>query len=93
MSTKIIDQLPKGSSNISDQLKRASISIPLNIAEACGKTGNKDRSRFFSIARGSAMECGAIMDVCKSLGMGSDKELLEAKKYLVRVVSMLTKIC
>ena len=45
-----------------DQLLRASQSIPLNIAEGNGKGTNADRSRFFEIARGSALECAVIQD-------------------------------
>ncbi|MCA9263803.1 MAG: four helix bundle protein, partial [Planctomycetales bacterium] len=46
-----------------DQWLRAAQSIPLNIAEGNGKRSLKDRSRFFDIARGSALECSAIQDV------------------------------
>src|SRR5436190_5172971 len=46
-----------------DQLDRASTSIPLNIAEGNGKFSAKDRARFFEMARGSALECAACLDV------------------------------
>src|SRR6476469_11124685 len=46
-----------------DQLDRASTSIPLNIAEGNGKFSNADRARFLEIARGSALECAACIDV------------------------------
>src|SRR5947207_14935871 len=46
-----------------DQLDRASTSIPLNIAEGNGKFSAKDRARFLEIARGSALECAAALDV------------------------------
>jgi four helix bundle protein len=42
---------------------RAAQSISLNIAEGNGKRSLKDRSRFFDISRGSALECSAIQDV------------------------------
>jgi four helix bundle protein len=60
---QILQQLPRGHSELADQLKRATISIPLNIAEGAGKPTDRDRSRFCAIARGSAMECGAILDI------------------------------
>jgi four helix bundle protein len=48
-----------------DQLLRASQSIPLNIADGNGKFSEADRIHFFSIARGSALECVAIQDVLR----------------------------
>ncbi|MEA2060653.1 MAG: four helix bundle protein, partial [Thermodesulfobacteriota bacterium] len=45
------------------QLKRAAWSIPLNIAEGCGKSSINDKRRFYSISRGSAMECAAIREL------------------------------
>ena len=61
----------KGHRNAKDQLLRASQGIPLNIAEGNGKATEGDRRRYFEIARGSALECGAIQDVlhvCGALG-------------------------
>jgi four helix bundle protein len=54
-----------------DQLDRASTSLPLNIAEGNGKFSTVDRARFLEIARGSALECAACLDVltCESLSL------------------------
>ena len=75
-----------------DQWLRAVQSIPLNIAEGNGKHSSKDRSRFFDIARGSAMECAAIHDiltVCHAIGPDDN---LTGKTQLRRIVAMLTKL-
>jgi hypothetical protein len=40
-----------------------------DIAESCGKTSAPERARFLSIARGSALECGAILDVAVATGV------------------------
>ncbi len=45
-----------------DQLKRASFSIMLNIAEGSSRFSNNDRRHFMIISRGSAFECVAILD-------------------------------
>jgi four helix bundle protein len=47
----------------SNQLGRASLSIPLNIAEGAGKFSNANRRNFFVIARASVYECFAIFDI------------------------------
>ena len=75
-----------------DQLLRASQSIMLNIAEGNGKSSNKDRSRFFEIARGSTLECAAIQDVLEIGGVLNKNENKNAKQLLLRIVSMLTKL-
>ena len=61
--------MPRGNSGLSDQLRRASLSTPLNIAEGSGKPTAADRKRFCGIARGSAMECSAILDACRVLSL------------------------
>lgn len=48
--------------HVVDQLKRASFSIMLNIAEGTSRYSNKDKRNFFIISRGSAFECVAILE-------------------------------
>jgi len=72
-----------------DQLDRASTSIPLNIAEGNGKFSNADRARFLEIARGSALECGACVDVLAVRKFIASERIIPAKEQLVRIVNML----
>src|SRR4051794_31921575 len=72
-----------------DQLDRASTSIPLNIAEGNGKFSNKDRARFLEIARGSALECAAALDVFVARKLAAPEQIKNAKDNLVRIVQML----
>ena len=75
-----------------DQLLRASQSIPLNIAEGNGKFSERDRGRFFEIARGSALECAAVQDVLEVSGVLEASENAKSKEILDRVVAMLTRL-
>ena len=90
--TAILKKFPKGNSSISDQLKRAAISIPLNISEATGRTGTADNARHFSIARGSALECGAIFDICNELEIIDSQDFAKGKELLHGIVGMLSKL-
>jgi len=59
----------------------------LNIAEGNGKFTEADRCKFFDIARGSALECAACLDVLMAKNRIDSAE--EGKDILVRIVSML----
>jgi four helix bundle protein len=72
-----------------DQLDRASTSIPLNIAEGNGKFSPKDRARFLEIARGSALECAACLDVLVARKLATPEQIENAKENLARIVQML----
>jgi hypothetical protein len=57
---ELIRRVPSGNADVVNQLRRAVMSIPLNIAEGAGKTGESDKKRFYAIARScSSRMCGA----------------------------------
>ena len=72
-----------------DQLDRASTSLPLNMAEGNGKFSAKDRARFFEMARGSALERAACLDVLLVRKLASKEQVILAKERLSRIVQML----
>lgn len=51
---------------LKDQLRRASSSIVLNIAEGAGRWTKRDKSNFYKISRGSTFECIAALDLFES---------------------------
>ena len=75
--------------DVTDQLDRASTSIPLNIAEGNGKYAPKDRCRFFDIAHGSARECAAGLDVLVAKTKLTPDQIRPGKEGLQRIVRML----
>lgn len=93
LAAQVVDGLPRGRSTLKKQLQDASFSITQNIAEGVGKPTEADRKRFYGIARGSAMECGAILDACRVLKLIDSTQWEPGKTLLVRIVSMLTKMC
>ena len=84
----VLDCIP-ASTSIRSQLDRASVSIPLNIAEGNGKWSRKDRCRFFDISRGSALECAAALDIASARGLLDPQQVTEGKCILIAVVRML----
>jgi four helix bundle protein len=72
-----------------DHLDRASTSTPLNIAEGNGKFSPADRARFFEIARGSAVECAACLDVLVARKLAAEEAMAPRKEQLVKIVQML----
>jgi four helix bundle protein len=90
---KSIAALPRGYSALADQWRRAAVSIPLNIGEGSGKTSIGERTHAYAIARGEAMECGAILDVVRILGTVAESELDESKVLVTRMVEMLSRMC
>lgn len=78
-----------GGVSAKDQLDRASTSISLNIAEVNGKFTSKDRCRFFDIARGSALESAAVLDVLVRRKKVDPDLAREGKAMLLEIVSML----
>jgi len=79
-----------GDGEIASQLRRAALSINLNISEGTGRFGN-DQRKFFVTARGSAFECAAILDALQSVGV-RDPTMDANYQLLHRIVSMLTKM-
>ena len=92
LAHQICGSLPKGNADLVDQIRRASMSIPLNIGEGAGKRTKPDCRKYFDIARGSARECSAAVDVCRTLELIGTDQATPAKELLHRIVAMLTKL-
>lgn len=60
---------------LSLQMRRASVSIPANIAEGFRRRGKADKARFMNIAEGSVEECRYFLILAKDLGYGDTQQL------------------
>jgi len=91
-SRQVLRRIPKGNSDLVDQLRRSAQSIPQNVAEGAGKTTRLDKARYYAIARGSAMESAAHLDVMKLDELVDEATYAKGIELLERIVAMLTKM-
>ena len=84
----VFDALPRALAVV-EQLDRASTSMVLKIAEGNGKFMVRDRARFLDIARGSALECAACLDVLALKGRMDGNRAEVGKRSVEEIVAML----
>ena len=85
----VVENLPRGRAYLADQLQRAGASVPLNIAEGAGEFSTNEKIRFYRMAKRSATECAAILDICRRLEIIDEKNYSKLRELLMRIVSML----
>ena len=77
---------------LQDQLERASLSVVCCIAEGAGRRSRRDKRRFYAMARGSATETAAIVDVLRLRRLAPEWACASARTLALRVVQLLTKL-
>jgi len=75
---------------LTGQMRRASASIPTNIAEGCGREGDAELARFLQIARGSASELEYHLLLSRDLGFLSTEEHKHLSTDATEIKRMLT---
>src|SRR4029450_11457795 len=76
-------KLVPGHAALADQLDRAAVSIALNIAEGAGEFARKEKGRFYRIARRSATESAAVLDVAQALELADGRDVGVGKALLL----------
>ena len=80
---ELIKKFPKEEKyNTIDQIKRCTLSIPLNIAEGSGRKSQKEFSYFLSISNGSCCELETLLIISKNIKILTDDEL---KEFVVKI--------
>jgi len=75
---------------LTNQLRRASVSIPSNIAEGYGRLSSEQYRHFLGIARGSNFELQTQLEIARQLGFGSQPDIDKAEGLSFEVGKMLT---
>ncbi len=75
---------------LSDQLRRAILSISTNIAEGSGREGEKESKHFYNIAKGSVYESVSLLRVAMAKGYIGHEVYAEFYKQLEEIAKMLT---
>lgn len=76
---------------LTNQLRRALVSIPSNIAEGSSRNSNKDFARFLEIAIGSAYEVETQLLIAGDLGFLNQEKVTELTNSLEEIVKMTSK--
>lgn len=88
---RIVRYLPKEELfGLSEQMRRAAVSVPSNIAEGQGRNTDGDFNRFLLISRGSLMELETQLELCKRLNYIPEKDLKTAFSLCVEIDKMLS---
>jgi len=75
---------------MTDQIRRAVVSVPSNIAEGMGRMSVKERIHFLEIAYGSLTEVTCQLDIAQSLGYITDTELNTVEDMSIEVGRLLS---
>ena len=87
---KLLEQFPDAERfALCNQLRRAVVSIPSNIAEGMGRVSNKDQAHFLNIAYGSLMEVYAQLDIAHDLGYVNDEMFNQVESDVEEISKMI----
>ena len=74
------------------QIRRAALSVHLNVAEGCSRKSLTERKRFYEIARGSIIEIDTALDIAVELKYTSKQKSEELGSFMIRSFQMISKL-
>lgn len=77
---------------LTNQIRRAAISVPSNVAEGFGRQSKKEYQQFLSIANGSVCEIETQLFLCVKIGYLTEDSIQEALQLLSEIGKMIRSI-
>lgn len=74
------------------QIRRAALSVHLNVAEGCSRKSIIERKRFYEIARGSLIEVDSALDIAVNLNYITKEQLKELGILILRTFQLISKM-
>lgn len=78
--------------NMASQIRRAALSVKLNLSEGCSRKSAVERKRYFEISRGSLIEVDAALETAVDLNYFTVEELKPVGMLLNRCFAVLSKL-
>lgn len=89
----LIDTYPSNEQYaLCDQLRRASVSVPSNIAEGMSRTSDKEKVHFIEISYGSLMEVLCQLEISKELNYVTEEQMKDMENQITIIAKQLSKL-
>ncbi|MDO4200585.1 MAG: four helix bundle protein [Bacteroidales bacterium] len=75
-----------------DQLRRASVSVPSNIAEGMSRSSDKEKAHFIEISYGSLMEVLCQMEISKELNYVTEEQMKDIENQITIIAKQVSKL-
>ena len=75
-----------------DRLRRASVSVPSNIAEGMSRSSDKEKAHFIEISYGSLMEVLCQMEISKELNYVTEEQMKDIENQITIIAKQLSKL-
>jgi four helix bundle protein len=78
--------------NLIQQIRRAALSVHLNIAEGSSRRSETERKRYYEISRGSIIEIDAALDICEGLAYCKREDIQTLGDCMQKAFALLSKM-